>query len=89
MTSNTAYGLEQARIHLPQIVARAHTGVVSVITRHGKPYAAVVSIEDMEKTQATLAATPGVLALRGTGKGLWARSSGATVAELRDEWDRV
>jgi prevent-host-death family protein len=55
MTRNTAYGLEQARIHLPQIVAQAHNGVVSVITRHGKPYAAVVSIEDMEKTQTTLA----------------------------------
>ncbi|MDP2368560.1 type II toxin-antitoxin system Phd/YefM family antitoxin [Rhodoferax sp.] len=89
MTRNTTYGLEQARIHLPLIIAQAHTGVTSVITRHGKPYAAVVSIKDMEKTKTTLAATPGVLALRGMGKGLWGRLSGATVAELRDEWDRV
>jgi len=58
MTSNAAYGLEQTRIHLPEIVAQARTGVVSIITRHGKPYAAMVSIEDMEKTQATLTATP-------------------------------
>ena len=85
MTRNTTYGLEQARIHLPQIIAQAHTGVTSVITRHGKPYAAVVPIEDLEKTRAT----PGVLALRGMGKGLWGRLSGATVTELRDEWDRV
>ena len=89
MTRNTTYGLEQARIHLPLIIAQAHTGVTSVITRHGKPYAAVVSIKDMEKTKTTLAATPGVLALRGTGKGLWEQSTGSIVAELRDEWDRV
>jgi prevent-host-death family protein len=89
MTRNATYGLEQARIHLPQIMAQAHTGLTSVITRHGKPYAAVVSIEDLEKTQAKLAATPGVLTLRGTGKGLWGPLSGATVVQLRDEWDRV
>lgn len=41
MARNTTHGLEQTRIHLPQIVAQAHAGVASVITRHGKPYAAV------------------------------------------------
>ncbi len=89
MTSNTTYGLEQARIHLPQIVAQAHSGITSVITRHGKPYAAVVSIDDLERAHAAQSASPSVLALRGMGKGLWGPSSSQTVAQLRDEWTRV
>lgn len=88
MTRNTNYGLEQARIHLPLIVAQAHTGIATVITRHGKPYAAVVSIDDLERARAALSATPDVLALRGSGKGLWGQSPSQTVAELRDEWER-
>ena len=83
------YGVAEAKNNFTHLLDRVQEGEKITITRHGKPYAAVVSIEDMEKTQTTLAATPGVLALRGTGKGLWGRSTGATVAELRDEWDRV
>jgi len=89
MTSNTTYGLEQARIHLPQIIAQAHSGVTSIITRHGKPYAAVVSIDDLERASAAQSASPGVLALRGMGKGLWGPSPSRTVAQLRDEWART
>lgn len=89
MTSNATYGLEQARIHLPQIVGQAHSGVASVITRHGKPYAAVVSIDELKRIRAALGASPGVLALRGMGKGLWGPSPSQAVAELREEWDRA
>ena len=45
--STAQYGLEQARIKLPSLVAQANAGVASVITRHGKPYAATVpAVED-------------------------------------------
>lgn len=71
MTSTTQYGLEQARIKLPALVAQASAGVASVITRHGKPYAAIVSIEDPENSAAAGPAAASVMSLRGTGKGLW------------------
>jgi prevent-host-death family protein len=89
MSSKPQYGLEQARIKLPTLVAQANAGVASVITRHGKPYAAIVSIEDMEKSSATATAAASVSSLRGTGKGLWGPSPAQTVAELRDEWGDI
>lgn len=84
MPVNPRYGLEQARIQLPSIVADAHAGITSVITRHGKPYAAVVPLRDLEKSRA---ASSGLLALRGTGRGLWGADSNQTLGKLRDEWD--
>lgn len=82
MSRSASYGLEQARIQLPAIVAQAGAGVASVITRHGKPCAAVVPMKDLRDSLRV----SGILALRGSGRGLWGRSAGAAVAELRDEW---
>ena len=86
MSANANYGLEQARIQLPNIIANAHAGVRCIITKHGKPYAAIVPLEDIQKpsTEADLAL--GILALRGTGQGLWGANAGQTVANLRAEW---
>ncbi len=76
------YGLEQARTQLPAIAANAHAGASSIITRHGKPYAAVVPLDAMRGGQAT----PGILALRGMGKGLWGPDVAKAIHKLRDEW---
>lgn len=86
MPVHASYGLEQARIQLPAIIANAHAGITSVITRHGKPYAAVVPVQDLQKSRSALGAASGLLALRGTGRGLWGVDVGQTIAELRDEW---
>ena len=86
MSANTSYGLEQARIQLPSIVADAHAGVRCIITKHGKPYAAIVPLEDVQRSSAEADLAPGLLALRGTGRGLWGADVGQTVSELRDEW---
>ena len=86
MSANPSYGLEQARIQLPSIIANAHSGVASVITRHGRPYAAVVPLKNLEKSRSASRAASGLLALRGTGQGLWGAHVGQTVSELRDEW---
>jgi antitoxin (DNA-binding transcriptional repressor) of toxin-antitoxin stability system len=80
MTLHTV-GLEQGRNTLPQLAARAHAGEPSLLTRHGKPYAAIVP-PDM----AALRSRVSFLALRGTGKGLWGPSPAQGIAELRDEW---
>lgn len=89
MPNITEYGLEQARIKLPALVAQANAGVASVITRHGKPYAAIVSIDDLEKSSVAGQTAASVISLRGTGKGLWGPSPAQAVTELRDEWGEV
>ncbi len=86
MPANPSYGLEQARIQLPAIIANAHSGVASVITRHGKPYAAIVPLKDLEKSRSTLRASSSLLALRGTGQGLWGSNVGQAIEKLRGEW---
>ena len=86
MSVNANYGLEQARIQLPTIIANAHAGVRSIITKHGKPYAAVVPLQDVQKPSVAADLASGILALRGTGRGLWGAHVGQAVSELRDEW---
>lgn len=89
MPANASYGLEQARIQLPSIIANAHAGLVSVITKHGKPYAAVVPMQDLQKSRMAYNTASGLLALQGTGRGLWGADIGQTITELRDEWDHA
>jgi prevent-host-death family protein len=83
------YGLEQARIQLPNIIANAHAGIRSIITKHGKPYAAIVPLEDVPKLSSDAELASGIVPLRGTGRGLWGANVGQTVSELRDEWGDV
>jgi antitoxin (DNA-binding transcriptional repressor) of toxin-antitoxin stability system len=75
-------GLEEGRNTLPQLAARAHGGEPSLLTRHGKPYAAIVPPELLAKARPRAS----FLVLRGSGKGLWGKLPGRTVAALRDEW---
>jgi len=86
MSANTRYGLEQARIQLPRIVADAHAGVRCIITKHGKPYAAIVPLTDVPRATEGPDLASGLLALRGTGQGLWGSDVGQAVAAMRDEW---
>lgn len=44
-------------------------------------------VQDLEKLKATRKPQRGLLALRGTGKGLRGKSAGKTIATLRDEWN--
>jgi len=77
-----SYGAEEARTKLPELLERAHRGQATVITKHGRPYAALVPAAK------TLALKPRLkfLALAGSGKGLWGRGSAKTVDRMRDEW---
>jgi antitoxin (DNA-binding transcriptional repressor) of toxin-antitoxin stability system len=75
-------GLEEGRKQLPQLAELAHSGQGSLLTRHGKPYAAIVAPEVLLKARRR----PSFLALRGTGKGLWGKPS-ERVAALREEWN--
>jgi len=81
--THRSIGLEQGRKQLPQLAELAHSGQGSLLTKHGKPYAAIVAPEVLLQPRRRLS----FLSLRGTGKGMWGRSARAHVATLRDEWN--
>lgn len=80
-----ALGVELARQQLPTIVAAAAAGQTTVITKHGQEVAAVVPImllaANVKKPQS-------LLALAGSGKGMWGSDSAKKIRHLRDEWNR-
>jgi prevent-host-death family protein len=77
-------GAEEARTHLPALLAEAEKGRSTIITRHGRPIAALVPIAAYNPTVQQQALTP----LEGSGRGLWGQDSTRTLRELRDEWGR-
>lgn len=77
------YGAEEARKMFPELIERAHHGSASVITKRGKPYAKIVAVNAVTSGKARLS----LLALAGTGRGLWGRDSRASVRQLRGEWE--
>jgi prevent-host-death family protein len=76
-------GAEEARQQLPAILDAAVAGRSTIITRHGKVIAAVVPASKIEKPRRS-----SLLALAGSGPGLWGRSSRKTIEKLRDEWNK-
>lgn len=74
-------GAEQARQRLPELIDRAHRGEATVITKHGRPYAALVPVDAARLSQPSMS----LLALRGSGKGLWGNVR-RHVESLRREW---
>lgn len=76
-------GAEQARQQLPSILAAAAAGRTTLITRHGKPIAAVVPAAEAKRAKPA-----SLLALAGSGRGLWGKDTGKAIARLRDEWNR-
>ena len=77
-------GAEEARNQLPDLLDAAENGEATVITRHGKPVAALVPIKDYKEKPRQLSLLP----LEGTGRGLWGENSTETIRKMREEWDR-
>jgi prevent-host-death family protein len=75
---------EEARNQLPDLLDAAEKGQSTVITRHGRPVAALVPIEAARAAVRQQPLTP----LEGSGRGLWGKDSGGTIRRLRDEWSR-
>lgn len=75
-------GVEEARKNLPALLERASRGHPSLVTKHGRVYAAIVPAHYVRPGRG-----PNILSLRGSGKGLWGRSVGRAVRALRAEWD--
>jgi len=76
-------GVEEARKNLPALLEQANRGHPSLVTKHGRVYAAIVPAHYLQQGKRG----PSILTLRGSGKGLWGRSIGRAVGQLRAEWD--
>jgi prevent-host-death family protein len=77
-------GAEEARNQLPELLAAAEKGQATIITRHGRPVAALVSIEAYG---AAVRQQP-LMPVEASGRGLWGKNSAHTIRTLRDEWGR-
>jgi prevent-host-death family protein len=77
-------GAEEARNQLPDLLAAAEKGRSTIITRHGRPVAALVPFAAYG---AAVRQQP-LLPLAGSGRGLWGKNSTRTIRRLRDEWSR-
>ena len=84
MGRSRSKGAEQARNQLPELLAAAESGRSTVITKHGRPVAALVPIDEFTGDNRQLPLLP----LRGSGRGLWGDDSTRTIRGLRDEWSR-
>jgi prevent-host-death family protein len=80
----TRKGAEEARNQLPHLIDEAAKGRSTIITKHGRPVAALVPIDAYD---ATVRQAP-LMPAAGSGRGLWGKSSARTLRKLRDEWSR-
>jgi prevent-host-death family protein len=77
-------GAEEARNQLPELLAAAEKGRTTLITRHGRPVAALVPASAVD----AVARQESLLPVAGSGRGLWGKDSRRRIGELRDEWSR-
>jgi prevent-host-death family protein len=77
-------GAEEARSRLPELLDAAEEGRSTIITRRGRPVAALVPITALSAATAQQPLTP----WQGSGRGLWGKDSARTLRRLRNEWDR-
>jgi len=74
--------VEETSQQLPSLLEVAHAGQAVIITRRGERYAALVPIQALKDARPR----PSVVALRGSGVGLWGKSAAAWVNRMRNEW---
>lgn len=84
MSKTQRKGAEEARNQLPDLLEAAQEGRSTIITRHGRPVAALVPID----AYGTTVRQQPLLPLTGSGRGLWGKDSARTLRKLRDEWAR-
>jgi len=84
MSSTRRTGAEEARNQLPDLLDAAEKGRSTIITRRGRPVAVLMPIE----AYSSAGRQQPLLALAGSGRGLWGKDSARTLRKLRDEWSR-
>ncbi len=76
-------GAEQARRHLPKLLDQAHRGEATIITKHGKPYAALVPLSAIPPEVPVVS----VFGLRGSAKHCWSDQPNKDINDIREDWD--
>jgi len=77
-------GSEEARNELPTLLEEAEGGRATIITRRGRPVAALVPLDQYRTSHRQQS----LLLLEGAGRGMWGKKSAGTMKKLRDEWTR-
>lgn len=77
-------GVRDARNQFSALLDAAEAGEATIITRRGRPVAALVPISTDQATTRQLS----ILDLQGSGRGLWGKDSRRTLRRLRNEWER-
>lgn len=77
-------GSEEARNELPALIEEAQRGRPTIITRRGRPVAALVPLAQFQPNNRQQS----LLTLEGAGRGVWGKNSGSTIKKLRGEWSR-
>jgi prevent-host-death family protein len=77
-------GAEEARNQLPDLLEAAENGHSTIITKHGRPVAAIVPLDAYHVGNRQDPLVP----MEGSGRGLWGEDSRRTLRDLRDEWSR-
>jgi prevent-host-death family protein len=84
MSKTARRGAEDARNQLPDLLEAAENGHSTIITKHGRPVAAIVPLEAYDATTRQEPLVP----MEGSGRGIWGEDSRRTLHDLRDEWSR-
>jgi prevent-host-death family protein len=77
-------GSEEARNELPALLEDAEDGRATIITRRGRPVAALVPLAQYRVSHRQRS----LLTLEGSGRGMWGKNSAGTLKKLRGEWSR-
>jgi prevent-host-death family protein len=77
-------GSEDARNELPSLIEAAESGHPTIITRRGRPVAALVPVDAYQRSRRQQSLLP----LEGSGQNQWGKNSNRTLGKLRDEWSR-
>jgi prevent-host-death family protein len=84
MNKTARRGAEDARNQLPVLLEAAENGHSTIITKHGRPVAALVPLDAYDEGSRQEPLIP----MEGSGRGLWGEDSRRTLYDLRDEWSR-
>ena len=77
--------VREAHREFSRLSDAAERGDVTVITRRGRPVAALMPIHDQK---VSVRRQLPITHLRGTGKGMWGKDSRRFIRKLRSVWDR-
>jgi len=80
----THKGSEEARNELPMLLEEAESGRTTIITRRGRPVAALVPLAKFRTSHRQRS----LLTMEGSGRGFWGKNSGRAIDKMRDEWSR-